>query len=226
MAPIAVFFMIFLLNIQLIASSNLTKYSREICTAGKDEILFYNNLVYKIKKSGKSTLFKPLGIAGEVKIESTEIWHSAAPWRNQNSSEYFLASGYSTLKHKTGLYLIEGKTAVILKDKCKFFKTDSHFQPWSCLASVNNRFNEASTVKLQATRKKIDITINDTKLSYDNPGLLKAGITVKGETSAMIWFSSKNVFISVGLLQKFDRCKMAKQEDYPIYITNQITDYD
>tara|TARA_B100000674_G_C37945140_1_gene964579 strand:- start:633 stop:1340 length:708 start_codon:yes stop_codon:yes gene_type:complete len=219
---ISIFTMIFLVNIQLEANSSIRKYDREICSSKKEEVLFYDNLVYTIKKTGNSTIFNPLGIVGKQRVESSEIWQSAAAWKNQPADQYFLNSGYSMLKHKTGLYIIEGQTAVISKAKCKFMKTDSHFQPWDCLASLKGPFDETFAIKIKANRKKINLAINDTKLSYKNPALLKAGITAKGDKAVIIWFNTNNVFLTVGPLQKFNKCQTAQKKDYPVYITDQI----
>ena len=222
MQTLLAFIFVLLTSTPLLAAVKLERFKQEICSSNASQILFYDKLLYTIKKTKKSKTFKPLHLLGKKRIESNEIWQSSAPLEGSSEEQYFLNNGYNLLKHKTGLYLIEGKTAVIPKTKCRFLSNESHFQPWSCSAQFKDQSDRIVTVKIQANRKRIDININKKYFHYKNPGILKAGITAKSDVSTMIWFNKKNVFITVGSLSKFKQCKKAKNNDYPAYITNQI----
>ena len=222
MQAVFAFVIILLISTTLSAGEKLKRFNHEICNSKTSQLLFYDKLVYSIKKTRKSKTFSPLGVIGKERIESSEIWQTSAPLRHSSTEQYFVNSGYSLLKHKTGLYLIEGQTAVIPKAKCQFSNNESHFQPWNCLARLQDLSGKTVNIKIKSNRKKIDIVINKDKLQYKNPGILKAGITARSETSAMIWFNEKSVFVTVGYLRKFNDCKKAQNKDYPKYITDQI----
>jgi len=216
------YIMIFLVSTSPLAAVKLERFKQEICSANNSQVLFYDKIVYTIKKTKKSKTFNPLGILGKERIESNEIWQSSAPLEGYSEEQYFLDEGYSLLKHKTGLYLIEGQTAVIPKTKCKFLNNKSHFQPWSCSANFKDQSDKTVRVKIKANRKRIDLNINKKYFQYKNPGILKAGITAKSGVSTMIWFNDNSVFVTLGTLSKFKQCKKAKNNDYPAYITDQI----
>ena len=222
MPTLIAFIIILLISSPLLATEKLERFKQEICSSNHSQVLFYDRLVYTIKKTKKSKTFNPLGYLGQKRVEINEIWQSSAPPEEYSEEQYFFNKGYSLLKHNTGLYLVQGQTAVIPKTKCKFLDNKSHFQPWSCSAKLNDQSNKIVTVKIKANRKKIDLQMNRTHVHFKNPAILKAGITAKADISTMVWFNTNNVYITVGSLSKFKKCKKAKDSDYPAYITEQI----